>query len=96
LYFIEQSWNSYTGIRFLADCRKKYLSEKGNVDWGKVRARWAFLKTVKESLANKFFTPEVEKKAATLSNDDQQRLLDIMMGGLENDDSSVGAYATRP
>jgi creatine kinase len=96
LYFIEQSWNSYTGIRFLADCRKRYLNEKGNVDWGKVRARWAFLKTIKESLANKFFTPEVEKKAATLSNDDQQRLLDIMMGGLENDDSSVGAYATRP
>ncbi len=23
-------------------------------------------------------------------------MLDIMMGGLENDDSSVGAYATRP
>ena len=27
---------------------------------------------------------------------DQQRLLDIMMGGLCNPDSSVGVYATRP
>ena len=96
LYFIEQTWNSYSGTRFLADCRKKYLNVQGNVDWGKVRARWAFLKTVKESLANKYFTSEVEKKASTLSKEDQHRLLDIMMGGLENDDSSVGAYATRP
>jgi creatine kinase len=59
LYFIEQTWNSFSGTRFLEDCRKKYLNNQGNVDWGKVRARWAFLKTVKESLANKFFTPEV-------------------------------------
>jgi creatine kinase len=96
LYSIEKSWNEYGGIRFLADCRKKYLNEQGKVDWGKVKSRWAFLKTVKESLANKFFTPEVEKKASSLPQEDQQRLLDIMMGGLENDDSSVGAYATRP
>jgi hypothetical protein len=47
-------------------------------------------------LANKFFTSEVSKKAKTLPTDDQHRLLDIMMGGLENDDSGVGAYATKP
>ena len=82
LYSIEKSWNEYGGISFLADCRKKYLNEQGNVDWGKVKSRWAFLKTVKESLANKFFTPEVEKKASSLPKEDQQRLLDIMMGGL--------------
>jgi arginine kinase len=96
LYEIERNWNSYTGIRYLADCRKKYLNEQGNVDWSKVRARWTYLKTVKESLANKHFTPEVEKQVLTLPNEDQQRILDIMMGGLENDDSGVGAYATRP
>ena len=27
---------------------------------------------------------------------DQERMLDIMMGGLCNSDSSVGVYATRP
>jgi creatine kinase len=54
------------------------------------------LKSIKESLANKYWTPEVSKKARTLPDEDQQRILDIMMGGLENDDSSVGAYATRP
>ncbi len=47
-------------------------------------------------MANKFFTAEVSKKARSLPDEDQQRILDIMMGGLENDDSSVGAYATRP
>lgn len=57
LYFIEQTWNSYKGIRFLENCRKTYLNPQGNVDWGKVRARWTYLKTVKESLANKYFTP---------------------------------------
>ncbi len=31
-----------------------------------------------------------------MSQEDQQRILAIMMGGLENDDSGVGAYATRP
>lgn len=31
-----------------------------------------------------------------MSQDDQQRFLDIIMGGLENDDSGVGVYATRP
>jgi arginine kinase len=47
-------------------------------------------------LANKYFNAEVSKKARTLPNDEQHRLLDIMMGGLCNDDSSVGAYATSP
>lgn len=47
-------------------------------------------------MANKYFTPEVLKKAKELPDPDQQRLLDIMMGGLCNADSSVGAYATRP
>lgn len=51
---------------------------------------------VKVSLANKYFTEEVGKKARNLPEEDQHRLLDIMMGGLCNDDSSVGAYATRP
>jgi hypothetical protein len=82
LYFIEQTWNSYKGIRLLENCRKNYLNSQGNVDWSKVRARWTYLKTVKESLANKYFTPEVEAKASSLPQEDQQRLLDIMMGGL--------------
>ena len=47
-------------------------------------------------MANKHFTAEISKKVRTLSHEDQHRILDIMMGGLENDDSSVGAYATRP
>lgn len=51
---------------------------------------------MKVCLANKYFTKEVGDKARTLPDGDQQRLLDIMMGGLCNDDSSVGAYATRP
>lgn len=48
------------------------------------------------SLANKYFTEEVMKKAKEMPQEDQQRLLDVMMGGLCNDDSGVGAYATRP
>ena len=54
------------------------------------------MKKVKISLANKFYTSEITNKAKTLPDADQHRLLDIMMGGLCNDDSSVGAYATRP
>lgn len=61
-----------------------------------MQARWKELAKIKVSLANKYFTEDVAKKAATLPNEDQQRLLDIMIGGLCNDDSSVGAYATRP
>jgi creatine kinase len=83
-------------VVFLADCRKKYLDAQGNVNWNQVDARWAELKTVKVSLANKFWAADTKTKAQSLTQEDQQRLLDIMMGGLENDDSSVGAYATRP
>lgn len=72
------------------------LNEHGKVDWGKVEARWKELGKVKVCLASKYFTKEVSDKARTLPDADQQRLLDIMMGGLCNDDSSVGAYATRP
>ena len=81
---------------FLENCRVDYLDGEGNVDWNKVEARWNELKKGKVSLANKFYNAEVGKKARSLSQDDQQRLLDIMMGGLINDDSSVGVYATRP
>lgn len=56
LYFIEQTFNSYQGTRYLSECRTKYLNSQGNVDWNKVKARWTYLKTIKESLANKFFT----------------------------------------
>jgi len=98
LYFIENNWNNYKHghIVHLSEARKKYLNNQGKVDFDKIEARWGYLKTIRESLANKFFAPEVSKKARTLPDVDQQRLLDIMMGGLENDDSSVGAYATRP
>ena len=54
------------------------------------------MKNAKVSLANKFWTKEVGEKARSLPQEDQQRLLNIVMGGLANDDSSVGAYATRP
>jgi creatine kinase len=98
LYFIEDNWNNFRHghIVHLSDARKKYLNPEGNVDFDKIEARWGYLKTVKESLANKHFTAEVSKKVRTLPAEDQHRILDIMMGGLENDDSSVGAYATRP
>ena len=83
-------------VVFLEDCRKKYLNEQGNVSWNAVQARWDQLKKVKISLANKFFTANVRSAVEELPQNDQQRFLDIMMGGLENDDSSVGVYATRP
>ncbi len=44
-------------VVFLAECRKKYLNAEGNVDWSKVDTKWAELKNVKVSLANKFWTP---------------------------------------
>lgn len=47
-------------------------------------------------MANKHFTPQVSEQARNLPQDQQQRLLDVMMGGLSNDDSSVGVYATSP
>ena len=66
------------------------------MDWNKVQERWVNLRKVKESLAAKFYTNAVHEKAQTLPQEDQQRLLDVMMGGLCNEDSSVGVYATRP
>ena len=83
-------------VVYLEDCRKKYLNNESNVDWNKVEARWAELKAIKVSLANKFWNPDTRKQTETLPQSDQQRILDIMVGGLENGDSSVGAYATRP
>ena len=83
-------------IVFKEDARKEFLDGEGKVDWNKVQARWKDLAKVKVCLANKYFNAEVSKKARTLPNDEQHRLLDIMMGGLCNDDSSVGAYATSP
>ena len=61
-----------------------------------MEARWEELKKKKVSLANKYYTKDVGEKAKTLPQPDQQRLLDIMMGGLCNDDSGIGVYATRP
>ena len=66
------------------------------MDYGKIDARWKQLKNIKVSLANKFWTDQVVKKAKELPQEEQQRLLDVVMGGLCNDDSGVGAYATRP
>ena len=84
LYFIEDNWNNFKHGHtvHLKDARKKYLNSEGNVDFDKIEARWGYLKTVKESLANKHFTPEVSKKIRTLPAEDQHRILDIMMGGL--------------
>ena len=92
------SWDSIAPgkIVYKEEARKVFLNEEGNVDWAKVQQRWDHLKPIKLSLANKFWTEEVAKKAAELSNEDQQRLLDVMLGGLCNEDSGVGAYATRP
>ena len=66
------------------------------MDYGKIDARWKQLKNIKVSLANKFWTDQVVNKAKELPQEEQQRLLDVVMGGLCNDDSGVGAYATRP
>ena len=81
---------------FIDEARLAFQKENGDVDWNLVKQRWAELKGIKESLAAKFYTDEVHRKAQTLSQGDQKRLLDIMMGGLCNSDSSVGVYATRP
>ena len=92
------SWDAIAPgkIVFKQEARKVFVNENGDVDWAKVQERWNYLKPIKLSLANKFWTEEVAKKAADLPREDQHRLLDVMMGGLCNDDSSVGAYATRP
>ncbi|CAD8209820.1 unnamed protein product [Paramecium pentaurelia] len=78
------------------DVRKLYLDDQGNVDYTKIQARWEEFKKNKVSLANKHFTQQVVEKAKTLSQEDQQRLLDIMIEGLTYNDSSVGIAATRP
>ena len=83
-------------IVFIGEARKAFLDEKGEVDWETVQERYDQLRNIKVSLANKYFTKEVKEKAKTLSQEDQGRLLDVMMGGLCNPDSSVGVYATRP
>ena len=82
-------------VVFKDEARAPYVKE-GNVDWGKVSDRFRALKDVKVSLGNKHFTPRVREWAEGLSPDQQQRLLDVMAGGLSNEDASVGVYATRP
>ena len=72
------------------------MDANGKVDFDKVLVRFKEIGLFKVSLANKYFTNEAYQKAKSLSDPDQQRLLDIMMGGLCNTDSSVGAYATSP
>jgi len=83
-------------IVFIDDARKLFCDADGKVDWKKVQERWDYLKTIRVSLANKYWTPEVCEQAKKLDAPDQVRLLNIMMGGLCNEDSGVGAYATRP
>ncbi|CAK66751.1 unnamed protein product (macronuclear) [Paramecium tetraurelia] len=78
------------------DVRKLYLDEQGNVDFNKIQARWDELKNIKVSLANKHYTQAVVEKVKTMSAEDQQRFLDIVIAGLTNDDSQVGISATRP
>ena len=72
------------------------MSENGNVDFSKVESKWKELSLFKVSLASKYWNEEVCRKAKNLPPGDQHRILDMMMGGLCNDDSSVGVYATRP
>ena len=83
-------------VVFLEDARKQFLDGEGNVSWDSVEAKFSELRKIKVSLANKYFTKDASAKARSLSQSDQQRLLDVLMGGLCNSDSSVGAYATRP
>lgn len=82
-------------VVFKDEARAPYVSE-GSVDWEKVSDRFRALQGVKVSLGNKHFTPEIKEWAKSLSPDQQQRLLDVMIGGLSNEDASVGVYATRP
>lgn len=83
-------------IIFKDEARLRFLTEAGKVDWEKVSNRFAELKAKKESLGNKYFTAEVMAFAQSLPEEDQQRLLDVMMSSLCNDDASVGVYAMRP
>lgn len=83
-------------IIFKEEARQAFLNSNGTVDWNAVERRYKELKEKKESIGNKHFTEEVKTWAQNLSSSDQHRLLDVMVGGLSNDDSSVGVYATRP
>ncbi|CAD8159209.1 unnamed protein product [Paramecium pentaurelia] len=58
--------------------------------------RWIELGKIKVILRNKYITPAVEKKVKSLSDSNSQKFLDVMMGCLSKDDSSVAIYATRP
>lgn len=53
-------------IVYKEEIRKEFLNGEGQVDWDKVEARWKELSSVKVSLANKYFTEEVGKKARQL------------------------------
>ncbi len=81
-----------TKIIFKNDAQRQYI----NIDWNKVVARLEELKNVKESLGNKHFTQSVREWAESLEIEEQIRLLNVTLGGLSNDDASVGVYATRP
>jgi len=83
-------------IIFKDEARKLFLDSAGNVDWKKIAARYEYLKTKKESLGNKHFTDKVRAWAMALDQKHQQKLLDIMIGGLSNEDASIGVYATAP
>lgn len=87
---------SSTTIIFKPEARAIYLDAQGNVDWNKVQTRYQELKLIKESLGNKHFTPTIQSWAKSLPQELQQRLLDVMVGGLSNEDSNVGVYATSP
>ncbi len=85
-----------TYIIYKNEARKLYLNDNDQVNWDKVVLRFFYLRGTKESLANKYFTQAVRTKVESLPQKDQQRLLDVMLGGLSNEDANVGAYATRP
>ncbi len=88
--------DSMTQIIFKEDARKAYLHQSGGVNWDAVEQKLQELKDIKMSLANKHFTAGVRAWAESLDIEEQQRLLDVKLGGLSNDDASVGVYATRP
>ncbi len=79
-------------IIFKDSARKLFLTNDGNVDWEKIEQRYDHLRSIQESLSNKHFTSEIKAWAMSLSSELQLRLLDIMLGGLCNEDSNVGVY----
>ena len=56
----------FGNIVYQNDARKLFLSANGNVDWDKVQQRFDDLKPIKESLASKYFTPEVRDKVKNI------------------------------